>query len=49
MQVGLHVEVGVVVTKEEVLVGKDTRATQTELKDKKDNYFDLDVLHLQFC
>ena len=46
MHVGLQVEVGVVVTKEEVLVGKDTRATQTEVKDKTDNYSNLDVLPL---
>ena len=44
MQVGLKVEVGVAVTKEEVAVGKDTPATQTELKDKNDNYSNLDVL-----
>ena len=34
------------VTKEEVLVGKDTPATQTELKDKNDNYSNLNVLPL---
>ena len=44
VQVG-QVEVGVAVTKEEVVVGKDTRGTQTELKDKSDNYSNLDVYY----